>query len=119
MYSCPVLYVCGNHEFYGGHIDRTLEAMKTTGLHVHMLESESWICNQTRFLGTTCWTGFTSTGDASAATRIAAEWRNDLPAHTPAIIHRFNSRHIQWRSWYMGENRYLLNETVQPFHQVH
>lgn len=24
-FSCPVIYTCGNHEFYGGHLDQTLE----------------------------------------------------------------------------------------------
>ncbi len=27
-FTCPVLYVPGNHEFYGGHLTRTLEKMR-------------------------------------------------------------------------------------------
>ncbi|AKT30808.1 metallophosphoesterase family protein [Pseudomonas syringae pv. actinidiae] len=27
-FTCPTVYVCGNHEFYDGHIDRTLQKMR-------------------------------------------------------------------------------------------
>ena len=35
-FQCPVIYVCGNHEYYGGHIGRTLLKMKDAALpHVN------------------------------------------------------------------------------------
>lgn len=78
-FQCPVIYVCGNHEYYGGHIDHTLRKMKDAALpHVHVLEDEVLILNETRFLVTTGWTDYTSTGDVLAATRMAAEWMNDF-----------------------------------------
>ncbi|AWM95166.1 serine/threonine protein phosphatase [Pseudomonas sp. 31-12] len=78
-FSCPVIYVCGNHEFYGGHIDHTLEKMKEAASpHVHVLENEVFVWNQTRFLCATGWTDFSATGDIGAATRIAWEWMNDF-----------------------------------------
>ncbi len=53
-FQCPVIYACGNHEFYGGHIDHTLRKMKEAAApHVHVLENETLILNQTRFLVTT------------------------------------------------------------------
>ena len=79
VFRCPVIYVCGNHEFYGGHIDHTLRKMKKAAApHVHVLENESLILNQTRFLVTTGWTDYSSTGDVSAAKRVAWEWMNDF-----------------------------------------
>ena len=79
VFGCPVIYVCGNHEFYGGHIDYTLRKMKdAAATHVHVLENEVLILNQTRFLVTTAWTDYSSTGDVSAAKRIAWEWMNDF-----------------------------------------
>jgi predicted phosphodiesterase len=37
VFVCPVIYVCGNHEFYGGHIDHTLRKMeKGASSHVHV-----------------------------------------------------------------------------------
>ena len=78
-FACPVIYVCGNHEFYGGHIDHTLRKMKEVALpHVHVLENETFIWHQTRFLCATGWTDFSATGDIGAATRIAWEWMNDF-----------------------------------------
>lgn len=77
-FQCPVIYVCGNHEYYGGHIDHTLRKMKEAAApHVHVLENEVLILDQTRFLVTTAWTDFSSTGDVTAAKRVAWEWMND------------------------------------------
>jgi predicted phosphodiesterase len=78
-FSCPVIYVAGNHEYYGGHIDRTLQKMRDAAApHVHILENEVFVWQQIRFLGTTAWTDFTSSGDVVAATRMAGEWMNDF-----------------------------------------
>ncbi len=45
-FLCPVVYVAGNHEFYDGHMDRTLRKMRdAAGPHVHLLENQSVITN--------------------------------------------------------------------------
>lgn len=78
-FTCPVIYVCGNHEFYGGHIDHTLRKMKEVALpHVHVLENETFIWNQTRFLCATGWTDFSSTGNVVAASQTAWNRMNDF-----------------------------------------
>ncbi|RII76715.1 metallophosphoesterase [Pseudomonas monteilii] len=78
-FECPVLYVAGNHEFYGGHAEHTLNKMKAIKtLKVHVLENEVFVLNNIRFLGTTAWTDFSSTGDVGAAKRMAHEWMNDF-----------------------------------------
>ena len=78
-FQCPVIYVCGNHEFYGGHIDHTLRKMKeATAPHVHVLENETLILDKTRFLVTTAWTDYSSTGDVVASKRAAWECMNDF-----------------------------------------
>jgi predicted phosphodiesterase len=79
VFQCPVVYVCGNHEYYGGHIDNTLRKMKDAAMpHVHVLENEVLILDQTRFLVRTAWTDYSSTGDAVASKRAAWEWMNDF-----------------------------------------
>lgn len=79
VFQCPVIYVCGNHEYYGGHIDHTLRKMNEAAApHVHVLENEALILDQTRFLVTTAWTDYSSTGVADAAKRVAWEWMNDF-----------------------------------------
>jgi len=78
-FGCNVVYVCGNHEFYDGHIDRTLSKMRAVAQpHVHVLENDAVILNGVRILGTTGWTDFSSTGDQIAASRVAWEQMNDF-----------------------------------------
>lgn len=78
-FESPVIYVCGNHEFYDGHIDRTLRKMKEAAAgHVHVLENETWGLDGVRVLGTAAWTDFSSTGDQVGASRMAWEWMNDF-----------------------------------------
>lgn len=78
-FSCSVAYINGNHEFYDGHIDRTLQKMKDAALsHVHVLENEKLTLNGIRVLGTTAWTDFTTTGDQVAASSMAREWMSDF-----------------------------------------
>jgi len=78
-FSCEVIYVCGNHEFYKGHIDKTLTKMRDLAApHVHILENEALVWRGVRFLGSTCWTDFTSSGDVVAASNLAWQWMNDF-----------------------------------------
>ncbi|MEC4169649.1 metallophosphoesterase [Pseudomonas sp. MS-1(2024)] len=78
-FQCPVIYVCGNHEYYGGHIDHTVRKMKDAAApHVHVFENEMLILDKTRFLVSTGWTDYSSTGDVAAAKRNAWEWMNDF-----------------------------------------
>ena len=77
--QCQVIYVCGNHEYYQGHIDRTLIKMRdATAHHVHVMNNQSLVIDDTRFLVTTAWTDFTSTWDYKAAIRDCAEGMNDF-----------------------------------------
>lgn len=74
-----VIYVCGNHEFYSGHIDNTLRKMQDTAApHVHVLENQIWIHGEIRFLVTTGWTDFSSTGEVTAATLICGQLMNEF-----------------------------------------
>lgn len=68
----PVLYVPGNHEFYGGSIDGTLAELRQlcAGTNVTLLERDEIVLDGVRFLGTTLWTDFSVQGDG--ATRDAA-----------------------------------------------
>lgn len=78
-FECPVIYVCGNHEFYKGHIDRTLTKMRDAAAeHVHILDNQIIIIGSTRFLVATAWTDYTATGDYKAAMRVCAELMTDF-----------------------------------------
>lgn len=78
-FSLPVVYVPGNHEFYSGHIDYTLEKMRgASDSHVHVLDRDVFVFEGCRFLGATCWTDFTSSGDMSLAMSMARNSMNDF-----------------------------------------
>lgn len=78
-FTCPVIYCCGNHELYKGHLDRTLAKMKAAAApHVHVLENEVWIASNVRFLVGTGWTDFAATGDVVAASMVCAREMNDF-----------------------------------------
>lgn len=55
----PVMYVPGNHEFYGGSIAGTRAALRElcAGTNVHLLDNDEVIFDGVRF-GTTLWTDF-------------------------------------------------------------
>ena len=61
----PVLYVPGNHEFYGGSIAGTRAALArcAAGTNVRLLDDTEAIIDGVRFLGTTLWTDFRLFGD--------------------------------------------------------
>jgi Icc-related predicted phosphoesterase len=68
-FTCPVLYVPGNHEYYGGSLHKTLAQMKdqARGSCVHVLENEEVVIDGVRFLGGTLWTDYRLTGNPPLA----------------------------------------------------
>ncbi len=59
-FAKPVLYVPGNHEFYGGSIAGTVQTLKQrcTATNIHVLDNDQVVLDGVRFLGTTLWTDF-------------------------------------------------------------
>jgi hypothetical protein len=58
--------VAGNHEYYHGHWENSLEFLRAEcGKHpwLHFLEDGEYVHGSTRFLGCTLWTDFTLNGD--------------------------------------------------------
>lgn len=78
----PVVYVAGNHEFYGGRWDKTLVEMREAAAdsNVHFLEDDVVVVNGVRFIGATLWTNFRLFGKALAfrAMEEAHEYMNDF-----------------------------------------
>ena len=60
QFSVPVIYVPGNHEYYGGSLTGTLASLRAlaAGTNVHILEKDDIILDGVRFLGCTLWTDF-------------------------------------------------------------
>jgi predicted phosphodiesterase len=96
----PVIYVFGNHEYYG---QRTLAELwekareKVAGSHVHLLENNSVTVGDTNFLGCTLWTDFAILGEdqQTQMMRYARSVMNDygyilVDRKRPAIYDRLD-----------------------------
>lgn len=69
----PVIYVTGNHEYYGDTFPELHQRLKrrARGTQVHVLENDAVTLGGVRFLGCTLWTDFRLYGDSAAAGREA------------------------------------------------
>lgn len=105
----PVVYVVGNHEYYGGALPRTREKMRAAakGSNVWVLEREELCFGNVRVLGVTLWTDFRlfgadqvwGSGEAAAAAmndykkiRTSPRYSRLRPANTRA-------EHALAKSW--------------------
>ncbi|EUC69837.1 metallophosphoesterase [Alcanivorax sp. 97CO-5] len=61
----PVIYVAGNHEYYGTELLSHEMAMRelAASVGVHYLNNDAVVINGVRFMGTTLWTDYQLTGD--------------------------------------------------------
>jgi 3',5'-cyclic AMP phosphodiesterase CpdA len=73
----PVLYVPGNHEFYGGSIEGTAAELKrrAAGTNVRVLDCDEAVVEGVRFLGATLWTDFLAAGEGEARDAAMLEAR--------------------------------------------
>ncbi|PUA20304.1 metallophosphoesterase family protein [Glaciimonas sp. PCH181] len=83
QFSVPVIYVPGNHEYYGGSLTGTLASLRAlaAGTNVHILEKDDIILDGVRFLGCTLWTDFrlsSTSEEREAAINMASELVRDF-----------------------------------------
>jgi hypothetical protein len=67
----PVIYVPGNHEYYGRELIEHLEALRASGRKhgVDVLDGNELVIDGVRFLGATGWTDYALYGDGPAIIR--------------------------------------------------
>jgi Icc-related predicted phosphoesterase len=78
--SKPVIYVLGNHEYYGSAYPRLLEKIKNrcSQTNVTVLENSSVSIEDVTFFGCTLWTDFELLGDRRRAVHQATEQMMDF-----------------------------------------
>ena len=83
--SCPlpVVYVAGNHEFYGSDLISTYEHLNrlSQGTQIHVLERSEYLQNGVRFLGCTLWSDyrlFDSAEDRAQGVDLATKLMRDF-----------------------------------------
>ena len=82
-FAKPVLYVPGNHEFYGGSIAGTVDELKRlcAGTNIRLLDNDEAVIAGVRFLGSTLWTDFMLFGEGerrAEAMRQAVKFTRDF-----------------------------------------
>jgi Icc-related predicted phosphoesterase len=105
----PVIYVLGNHEYYGKAYPKLVSDLKseTTGTNIQILENDSLVIDKVAFLGCTLWTDFKLFGDPRIAgyhatqsmtdyrkIRISPEYRR-LRSIDTTIIHNKSRQWLQ------------------------
>ena len=110
----PVVYVLGNHEYYGESFNRlALElADRAEGSNVHVLERRGVEIDGVRFLGCTLWTDLALFGDAFDAPALVQECMNDynmiragVDGHRALSAAETLVAHERSRRWLEGELR--------------
>jgi hypothetical protein len=83
----PTFYVPGNHEYYGGHLHRTLLKMSALNDERFMVaDCDEMIVGDVRLLGFTAWTDYTATGNQP--------WPHGMPGRRWLTSGRFESAAI-------------------------
>jgi len=104
-----VIYVPGNHEFYGHDIGLTDELKATAPANIHVLNNDTLELDGIRFLGSTLWTDFKLYGEGEAwfvrrrAKRLIEDFasiRNGGRRFTPEYSVEL---HEASKTWLVGE----------------
>lgn len=72
-FTCPVVYIPGNHEFDYGDMSELRRLYAQPHANVHVLDNASITLGGVRFLGSTLWTDLALHGNLGAA--VDAAWR--------------------------------------------
>ena len=80
--STPVIYIAGNHEYYGKNFRGNLQHMRETAQdsNVYFLENEAIKLGDITFLGTTLWTDLNFHGNRPLAEASVVQEMNDYKA---------------------------------------
>ena len=75
----PVIYICGNHEFYRGNVGEIHYAIneETKGSNINFCENQTVQIDSIRFVCATLWTDFNLSGRATYAKYAARRTMND------------------------------------------
>lgn len=103
MYAGPVLFVMGNHEYYGHQFPTVIDDYRNAiewDQNAHILEKQSFVLNDVRFLGTTLWTDFAEGRQMRNCQHMMADYsvimRSNNSCITPEIILDEHKADIDW-----------------------
>jgi len=103
----PVIYVLGNHEFYGHKLQKLIKELQelAEGTNVQLLENGRYSIDDVVFLGATLWTDFALNGDPAMSEVVAQTSMNDfrrirtLPQYSRLKPSDTRRLHVETRKW--------------------
>ncbi len=108
----PIIYVAGNHEFYGYEYYDTMHRLKIkcANTHIHFLDNNTFIYQGVRFIGCTLWADLFIEGDkiAEALCHSLNDFRKIHFAEGMYNSQQFSQLHRQSKAW-------LEQELAKPF----
>lgn len=118
----PVVFVAGNHEFYGNVLEDALEQgrMAAAEAGVHFLNADSVTIDGVRFIGATLWSDFDLFGRSELSMETAAGGMNDYklikrrairPGHPGKF--RLAPKETAWH--HARQRAYVANELAKSF----
>ena len=116
--ATPVIYVAGNHEFYGGQMREVLAALRKAAarLGIYLLDGDQVVLGDTRFLGATLWTDFALYGTGPAllqAMNDAERGMNDFRLIRHSDVESFRPEHA--RQIHLAQVAWLAGKCNEAF----
>jgi predicted phosphodiesterase len=114
-----LIYVPGNHEFYGGEMQATLEELRRVAAahDIALLDGDTLAIDGVRFLGATLWTDFALYGsDPQAIAQAQADARRGMVDYRKIFLH--GSDKLQpddTRRIHQRQAAWLAQELAQSF----
>jgi predicted phosphodiesterase len=111
-----VIYVPGNHEYYGGDLQKITREMRESArdLGIHLLDNDELILDGVRFLGSTLWTDFDLFGETSRQEAMRQASRHVVDYHVislgvegwlrPEHTRQFHLDSLAWLEGKLGED---------------
>jgi predicted phosphohydrolase len=112
----PVLYVAGNHEYYGESIPRLNHKLRAAAdaAGVHFMENRELVIGGVRFLGCTLWTDFELFGERHHSMAAAQAAMNDFRLiRVDPAYRRFNPADA--RTIHHHSLHWLMERLDEPF----
>jgi len=103
-FNKPVLYVLGNHEFYGQDMEevKSLWRVRTQGTSIALLDNDKVTLGDVRFIGGTLWTDFKLYGNS-----------NEPIAVLEAKLRMNDFKHIR-----LNERRFMPEDSIDLHHET-
>jgi UDP-2,3-diacylglucosamine pyrophosphatase LpxH len=114
----PVIYIAGNHEYYGHAFPRLTEQLRAAaaGSLVHFLQDTALVLHDIRFLACTLWTDFQLFGPAAAS--VARAQAADCMMDYRHIRHSPTYRHLtplDTQAAHQASMHWLESALAKPF----